>query len=455
VPTKKTLTAFYKVLDDKLQYEIDNKHFVIKAMKQKGMNFDGIIHLYKYSSTYLGFKNYIVELLQKDLKEFLENKGYKLNIKIIDRRNIPNTSANLDCKNLNGIELREYQKESIEKAIKEEISILGLCTSAGKTLIASEIIRRLNYKTLFVVNTIDLLNQAKKTFENTLNVKVGTITNGKAEWNDITVATIQTIVKYLKNKDKEFMNNLKECNLVIVDEAHISKAKSYDLLMNNVNARYRFGLSATPYAYGNNSLEIYKSFGFPKINISLQDLIKKNYLTKPIIKFIKYEHNEHYFDYDDAYVGCLNSKERLNKIKDIVNKHNDDYILIIIRRLEHADTIKELLGDDVEIIKGSLSKKKREKLLNEMRDGKRKILIGTDKIVSTGLDIPILSVLINYSANLTTIQTIQSLGRICRLYKNKDKAYYYDFYDTNEYLRKASKERIKTLEQQGFEVNII
>jgi superfamily II DNA or RNA helicase len=443
-----------KVLDNKLSYEIDNKYYVVKAMKQIGIDFDGMVHLYMNSSTYLGFKNYIIELLQTDLKEFLEKKGFKLNIKIIDERNIPNISANLKCKELNGIDLRDYQKNVVEKAIKEEITILGLCTSAGKTVIASEIIRILNYKTLFVVNTIDLLNQAKKTFEKTLGVKVGTITGGKAEWEGITVATIQTIIKYLKNEDNEFIKQLHECNLIIVDECHFSKAKSYSLLMENVKARYRFGLSATPYAYGNNSLEIYKSFGFPKINISLQDLIKLGYLTKPEIKFIKYEHKEHYFDYEDAYSGCLNSEERLNKLKEIVDNHKNDYILIIVRRINHADMIKELIGSDVEIIKGSISKKKREKLLNEMREGKRKILIGTDKIVSTGLDIPILNVLINYSANLTTIQTIQSLGRICRLHPNKDKAYYYDFYDTNEYLRKATKERINILKKQGFKVVI-
>jgi superfamily II DNA or RNA helicase len=444
-----------KVLDNKLQYEIDNKYYVVKAMKQKGIDFDGIIHLYRNSSTYLGFKNYIIELLQTDLKEFLEKKGYKLNIKIIDKRNIPNTSANINCKQLNGIELRDYQKEAIEHIIKDEISLTELSVGSGKTVMATEIIRRLNFKTLFVVDVSVLLKQTKDEFENLLGIECGLITNGEQNWKDINVATIQTIVKFIKNKDKEFMKNLRECNVVIVDEAHVSKSKSYNLLMENIRARYRIGLTGTAYSNGNDSLELYKSFGFPNFKITLKDLVDEGYLVKPIIKFVKYEHKEHYFDYDDAYNGCLNSEERLNKLKEIVEQHKDDNILIITRRLEHADKINEILGGNIEIIKGSLSKKKRDLYIKQMKEGKRNILIGSEKIVQKGLNIPNLNVLINYSANKGGIQTVQSLGRVIRSYEGKKFGYYYDFYDTDEYLILATKQRIKTLEQQGFDVEII
>jgi superfamily II DNA or RNA helicase len=164
---------------------------------------------------------------------------------------------------------------------------------------------------------------------------------------------------------------------------------------------------------------------------------------------------ECYFDYDDAYNGCLNSEGRLNKLKEIVEQHKDDNILIITRRLEHADKINEILGGNIEIIKGSLSKKKRDLYIKQMKEGKRNILIGSEKIVQKGLNIPNLNVLVNYSANKGGIQTVQSLGRVIRSYEGKDVGYYYDFYDTNEYLRNATKQRMNILKDQGFEVDII
>ena len=449
-----------KILDSKLSYVEEDMYYKILRLMRRGIFYDGIIHLYNShdKSTYLGFKNYIIELLKNELTDDLKKRKYKLNLKIIDERKIPNTSANLKCDKLMGVELREYQKQAVEYIIKEEICLIDLATGGGKTVIAAELIRRLNYKTLFVVNTIDLLNQTKRTFEKLLGVKCGIITNGKQEWKEINIATIQTVVKFIKNEDDEFLKNLHECNLIIVDECHFAKSESYNILMNNVKAQYRVGLSATPYTNNNSCLELYKSFGFPNFKVRLNDLIEMGYLVKPVIKFVKYKDgNECYPNYEYAYRGVLNCRDRILKLKEIVDYHKkrNDSILIITRRLEHAQNIKEILDGEVEIIEGKLSKRKREKLLKEMREGKRKILIGTDKIVSTGLDLPILNVLINYSANLSKIQTLQSLGRILRAYDNKEQAFMYDFYDRNRHLIKAAKKRIKVLEDEGFNVKVI
>jgi superfamily II DNA or RNA helicase len=449
-----------KILDSKLSYVEDNSYYNILRVMRKGIFYDGIIHLYNSqdNSTYLGFKNYIIELLENELTDDLKKRNYNLKLKIIDKRNIPNIGANLKLDRLKNTELRTYQKQAVEYIIKEEICLIDLATGGGKTVIAAELIRRLNYKTLFVVNTIDLLNQTKKTFEKILGVKCGVITNGGQEWKEINIATIQTVVKFIKNENDEFLKNLHECNLIIVDECHFAKSESYNILMNNVKAQYRVGLSATPYTNNNSCLELYKSFGFPNFKVGLKNLIEKGYLIKPIIKFVKYKsENKYYINYEYAYKEVLKCRGRLLKLKEIVDYHKkrSDSILIITRRLEHAQNIKEILDGEVEIIEGKLSKRKREKLLKEMREGKRKILIGTDKIVSTGLDLPILNVLINYSANLSKIQTLQSLGRILRIYEGKEQAFMYDFYDRNEYLIKATKERIKVLEDEGFNIKII
>ena len=453
------LKVINKVFEKELSYKEDGAYYKIKIMKQRGLDYDGVKKLYmSYKSpyTYLGFYNYIKTRLN-DLIKKLENKGIKAVVQTIDYREFPNVSAGVNLDKLNGIELRDYQKECIEQMIKEKISIMELSVGSGKTAMSAEIIRRLNYKTLFVVDVKDLLNQTVEEFENLLNIKCGIITNGEQEWSGVNVATIQTISKLLKEKNKIFIKNLHECNLVIVDEAHGAKSNQYNTLMENIKAEYRLGLSGTPYSNGNDSLELYKSFGFVSKSIKLKDLINMGYATNPVIKFIKYKSDTYYYgDYEKEYMQSLKDENRLKLITNIITKHKNDSILIITRRLEHADVVKEYikseLNIDVEVIKGNLTKSKRKRYLKEMKEGKRKILIGSAQIVQKGLNIPILNVLINYSANKGKNQTIQMLGRITRKYEGKDKAYFYDFYDKSEYLKEASKNRIKVFKEEGFNV---
>ena len=78
------------------------------------------------------------------------------------------------------------------------MSRLELSTGAGKTLIATEIIRKLGVKTLFVVDKTELLNQAVTTLDENLGLEIGILGNGEKNIQNITVATIQTILKKLE-----------------------------------------------------------------------------------------------------------------------------------------------------------------------------------------------------------------------------------------------------------------
>jgi len=444
------------VLESEFMYELDNAYFAIKAMRAKGnKTFDGKIRLYKNGVAPVAFKERIKELL-KDYKKHLEVKGKRLILQIVDSREFPKVTIDMP-EQLNGITIRDYQKIAIDKIIHEKFFFGEICTGAGKTIMAAELIRKVAKKTIFVVDVKDLLKQTQNSFEKLLGKKCGLITAGKQEWSEVNLATIQTVSKFLKKKDREFIKNLHECNVVIIDEAHAVKAKSYKKMMDNIKAEYRIGLTGTAYADGNASLELYSAFGFVNYKITLMELIESGHLMMPEIKFIDYpEPNIIYGTWQEQYEQVLSSEERINEVSTIVKKHADkDYILIVTRHLKHAYALVEEIesqGYVCALIEGATKDKDREIIYDAMRSGDLHIIIGTDKIVQKGLDIPRLNVGINYVGNLGSILTRQFLGRIVRNHPDKKESTFYDFNDTVYDLKNHTKNRVITLEKEGFTV---
>ena len=146
------------------------------------------------------------------------------------------------------IELFDYQEKVCEKALLRKNGIIVMPAGSGKTQTALEIIARLRLKTLWITHTIDLLNQsynrAKNNFE---NIGLGKIANGKIEiGTHITFATVQT----LKSIDLQTYADTWDC--IIVDECHRvcgtpAKAGMFYKVINKLVARYKYGLTATPY----------------------------------------------------------------------------------------------------------------------------------------------------------------------------------------------------------------
>lgn len=445
-----------KVFEKEFSYTMDGAHYAIKAMRQKGnMTFDGKVRLYKKGIFPRGFLVKAKELL-KDYSDF--RKDSIVTIKEINKENKYNFGNHIYLKN-SEIKLRPYQIDSINKILKDKISMTEICTGAGKTFMAAEMINIIGYKTLFVVDVKMLMDQTKKEFEKFFPFeKIGTITEGQQKWENINVATIQTVSKLIDKKDKEFLEELKYCGMVIVDEAHGAKSKSYKKLLDNSIAPYKIALTGTAFANGNDSLELYRNFGFPSVKITTKELVEQGYLTEPEINFLKYKETDLIMNgnYEEVYDQVITDKNRMKKIEDILKLNNKKH-LIIVSRIEHAEKIKEFLNNieyPCEIIQGKTSSANRKLILNKFQNENLNVLIGTAPLVQKGLNIPNLDVIINISGNKGHIMTIQSLGRVLRKFEGKEKAYYYDFYDDHFAMIKHTKERLKAFKEQGYDVKI-
>ena len=136
--------------------------------------------------------------------------------------------------------LRPYQDEILNEIIEKLPLFNSICvqlsTGGGKTVIFTELVNKLNSKTLILVDSIDLVNQTVDTFTKQ-GLDVGCVLAGckKIPDNQIIIA----MVKSLWNR----RTKLPLFDFCIIDEAHVwEQTKIFEFLPNCK----RIGFTATP-----------------------------------------------------------------------------------------------------------------------------------------------------------------------------------------------------------------
>ncbi len=347
------------------------------------------------------------------------------------------------------IKLFDYQKEVAPKAYFRKNGIIVMPAGSGKTQTALELIARLGLKTLWITHTIDLLNQsydrAKSNFE---NVGLGKIANGKIETGThITFATVQT----LKSIDLQEYADKWDC--IIVDECHRvcgtpAKAGMFYKVINKLIARYKYGLTATPYRnikgtekamfglLGNTIIELEKDIigdriipaTIIKVNTGFNEIPEGAQETDGTIR------------YAQLTTALATDKERNNLILGILKKCKGNYTLVLADRISQMKYLKNKLGYG-NIIDGKTKKDIREKAIDGIREGKERVLFATYGLAKEGLDIPRLDRLILASPHRDKATIIQAVGRIERKFEDKEKPICYDLVDNLQYFQGMYKSR--------------
>ena len=453
-----------KHIDNKYSYEVTNKY-----LERKGFNnATKTIRFYnkKTRSMPIGFRKQIL----KTLYDYAEIKQKIPIINIFDKRDINKTLIKMPDKLLSGKTLRPYQLEAVDKFVnKHKEGILEISTGGGKSLIITEIIRRLQCKSLFVIDKKELLYQMKETLEEELGLEIGIIGDGKTDIKDITVATIQT----LKRNQNDFKDYLKTVRLAVFDETHHVSSESYKLLSKLlVNCEYRLGVSATARRNDGHDMSITSIVGDTIYSLTGQNLIEQGYLIRPTITFIKNINTEkelaemkqrsilglineeiNYHKHYDEFI--VNNEKRNKKILQLANQNPliVRKTLIVVKTIAHGELLEKLIPNS-KYLHGSTPNNIRTQLMNDFKSGSLNILISTLSIFAEGIDIPSLDVVINASANKGDIKSVQVLGRVIRKHDGKQEALYYDFYDEEGIFKNAARLRVKGFKEEGHRVVI-
>jgi type I restriction enzyme R subunit len=210
--------------------------------------------------------------------------------------------------------LRYYQVEAV-KAVQKAVSegkkrfLLEMATGTGKTLTSAAIIK-LFYRTgnarrvLFLVDRLELEEQARKDFTNYLKNDLTTVVykENRSDWrkSEIVVTTIQSLM--VNNKYKKLFSPT-DFDLIISDESHRLLGGGNSRALFEYFLGYKLGLTATPKDYLKHLdteniedprelerrmlLDTYTTFGcesgIPTYRYTLVDGAKDGYLRQPMV----------------------------------------------------------------------------------------------------------------------------------------------------------------------------
>ena len=359
--------------------------------------------------------------------------------------------------------LREEQQIAIDHMLKYDNGILCAPTGFGKTVIGCKLIAERKVNTLILVNKIQLLNQWKDRIKEFLDVKeVGEISSKK---KNITNVIDVVSIKSLWNNGN-VLDIAKNYGMIIIDECHHTAAYTFEQAINTGNAKYVYGISATPERENGHTPIIkmqcgdirYKvdSLTFnKKLNIPMKVIAKKSRLNFTNQNIDNYELNE----INDLIAKDIIRSE--NIIKDIKKEYdNGKNILVLTERLELMNYIYEKLSkytNNIFKYYGGIGKKVLKsymELNNQINKNEdNKIIVATGSYIGEGFDDSKLDVLFLTMPISGQTRVTQYAGRLHRQDSNKKEILIYDYIDDNfSKTRNMFLKRKKTYEKLGYEI---
>ena len=359
--------------------------------------------------------------------------------------------------------LRNEQQIAIDNLLKYDNGILCAPTGFGKTVIGCKLIEERKVNTLILVNKIQLLNQWKDRIKEFLDVKeVGEISSKKKNiTNVIDVASIKSLWN-----NGNVLEIAKNYGMIIIDECHHTAAYTFEQAINTGNAKYVYGISATPerenghtpiikmqcgdIRYKVDSLKFNK-----KLNIPMKVIAKNSHLNFTNQNIDNYELNE----INDLIAKDIIRSEKI--IKDIKKEYdNGKNILVLTERLELMNYIYDKLSkytNNIFKYYGGIGKKVLKnymELTNQINENEEnKIIVATGSYIGEGFDDSKLDVLFLTMPISGQTRVTQYAGRLHRQDGNKKEILIYDYIDDNfSKTRNMFLKRKKTYEKLGYEI---
>lgn len=324
--------------------------------------------------------------------------------------------------------LRDYQQQAVDRALEATQGVIQAPTGSGKTVIAIGLAALAQTTVLFIVHTSVLLNQTAERVRHYLGIEPSIIAHGKVNIGPFTIALVQTLMR----RDLTLFNQ--EFGMVILDEAHHCPASSFQHVVQQFPAFYRFGLTATPERKDKLHPLLYAVMGDRIFDVSNAVLLAQGSILRPDLIEVETAFRYRYRrdNYQDMLQAMATDTQRNTLIINVVQKVHKHKSLILSERIAHCKLLaKELQsrGLKAESLTGDMSQEERTRINNRFRQGDTTILIATTNLVGEGFDLPQIDTLFLTMPHGNRAKTLQILGRVLRPAKGKSVGRIVDFRD--------------------------
>jgi len=455
-------------LKDRFTFEVPSAKFM---PQYRSKYWDGYVHLFnlKTKRIYIGLLDKIVSFCDQlnYTYEFKNNKFYGLPFEVNDF--ISHEGVKDFMNSITQFKPRSYQVDAVYDALKYNRKLLISPTASGKSLMIYSIVRYFVAKKkniLIVVPTTSLVEQMVKDFAEygwNSDDYCHKVYSGKEKNTDkqVTVTTWQSIYKLPRKFFEEF-------NVVIGDEAHLFKSKSLVNIMTNLHhAKYRFGLTGTLDGTQTHKWVLEGLFG-PSYKVTkTADLMKKGFISNLDIYSLVLKHSPKRFEnYEDEVQYLITNKSRNKFIINLALDLKGNTLILFSRVESHGQVLYDILNNNekqkkVFFIYGGVDVEEREKIREIVERENDAIIVASYGTMSTGVNIKNLHNIIFSSPSKSRIRNLQSIGRILRKNKNKNKAVLYDIADDctfrsqKNYTLNHFIERIKIYNEEDFNYEIV
>ena len=401
-----------------------------------------LVTCYEMTEDYLklprGCEDAVIELLQTNFSAWEEDDQ-------------TNAGGTIDV-SFSG-ELRPEQEAAVQRLVAYNNGVLAATTAFGKTVAAIGMIARKRTNTLILVHSKALLEQWKEEIEKFLIINepepateekkgrgrrkafspVGLLDGSRNTMHGIIdIAVFNSALS--EDGVKPFVRNY---GMVIADECHHSGAIGYERVLKYVNARYVYGLSATPTRQDGMTPIVFMQCGPIRYKSDAKAQMSRQSFSRVLIpRFTPFRAIE-----DKGalqYLGDLANDRARNDliVQDVVSELNEGRTPIILtKRKDHISILSDMLApfcrNVVQLIGTASAKEKRLAIdrLKSIPETEPLIVIATGKYVGEGFNYPRLDTLFIALPIAYPNIVQQYTGRLHRDYEGKTEVRVYDYID--------------------------
>lgn len=350
-------------------------------------------------------------------------------------------------------ELKPEQSKALEELSKHRCGTIYAATAFGKTVTGIAMIARKKINTLILVHTKALLDQWREKFNEFLESdftpeedykgharrkkfkQIGALSSTENSLNGkIDVALLQSCIN-----DNEVKPFVRYYGMVIVDECHHAPAFNFERVLKEINARYVYGLTATPIRKDGHQPIIFMQCGeirYTADSSSQQQSQSFNRLLIPRytgFQCLKTDGNNYNQVIDELIEDDARNNLIVADVAKVISEGRSP--IILTARTSHVDRLtvecSKICSNVIRLVGNDSAKVKREVLnrLVAVSNNQPLVVIATGKYIGEGFDLPRLDTLmlalpVSWKGLIT-----QYAGRLHREYPGKKEVRIYDYID--------------------------
>ena len=363
--------------------------------------------------------------------------------------------------------VREYQTAAAKALVGDKGPGTGFGTivlpcGSGKTIVGMQIMELLKTSTLIITTNISAVHQWIDELLDKTNLTkddIAEYTGENKEIKQVTVATYQ-VLTWRPDKEGPFPHfslfHERPWGLIIYDEVHMLPAPVFRVVA-ELQAVRRVGLTATLVREDGCEGYVFSLVGPKRYDVPWKELERDNWIASAECVEVRIDLPE-YCEIEYAVAGAREkhkiasqNPDKLGVVTQIINKYQEDKILVIGQYLDQLDQIAQLLK--APIITGKTPTAERDRIYGEFRKGNIRVLV-VSKVANFAIDLPDASLAIQVSGTFGSRQEeAQRLGRILRPKERTSR--FFTLITRNTVEEEFSSNRQKFLAEQGYSYRIV